>query len=118
MNSTKSTGGPAAAHVRDDTDEKLIVDSHLTMSGMYDRAINGANILPKERGGISLCKHGGPRNLCKEYDSASICEHGRHRNHCKECGGASICEHGRQRSRCKECGSRVDRKVPKVSVGT
>ena len=83
-----SSAGHAAAHIRDGTDEELIIDSHLTMSGMYCRAINGANILSKECGDISLCKHG--------RRGASICEHGRHRSSCKECGGASICEHGRQ----------------------
>ena len=46
-NSTKSSQGPAAAHVRDGTDKELIADSHLTMSGMYCRAINDTNILPR-----------------------------------------------------------------------
>ena len=100
--STKSFGGPAAAHVRDGTDEELIVDSHLTMSGMYSRAITGVNKIPTEGGGPSICKHWRRRSQCKECRGSSICEHGRQRSQCKECGGASVCEYGRRALKCKK----------------
>ena len=73
MNSTKSSGGPAAAaHVRDGTDEELIVHSRLTLSGMYCRAINGVNILPKECEGISLFVNMRDHEICARSAKALL----------------------------------------------